>query len=63
MVTLALDIQGKEHVVAVLRNEGREEPALQPRELSAIYEEYIRLGRTLTEYESGILIEIAQTLH
>lgn len=63
MITLAFDIQGTEHVIAVLKDEGDEHPVLKSRELSALYEEYVRLGRTLTEYESGVLIRSAQIIH
>lgn len=63
MVTLAVDILGEQHIVAVLPGDEDEPPALRPRQLSALYDEYIRLGRTLTEYEASALIYIAETVH
>jgi len=63
MITLAVDILGEQHVVAVLPGDEDEPLTLRPRQLSVLYDEYIRLGRTLTEYEASQLIYIAETIH
>ncbi|MBV1872660.1 MAG: hypothetical protein KUG83_08955 [Gammaproteobacteria bacterium] len=65
MITLAVDILGEQHIVAVLSGEQHEAPSLRlrPRQLSALYDEYLRLGRTLSEYEASRLIRIAEIVH
>jgi len=49
--------------VAVLPGDQDDAPELCLRELSVLYDEYLRLGRTLTQYESEYLLGLAVTVH
>lgn len=63
MIMLAVKILGEQHTVAVLPGDQDDAPELCLRELSVLYDEYVRLGRTLTQYESEYLLGLAVTVH
>lgn len=63
MITLAVNILGENHIVAVLPGDEEHAPELCLRELSVLYDEYLRLGRTLTPYEAEFLLDLAHTVH
>lgn len=63
MITLAVTILGEDHIVAVLPGDEEHAPELCQRELSVLYDEYLRLGRTLAPYEAKYLLDLAHTVH
>lgn len=63
MYTLAIEIKGKQHNIAVLHNHYGEEPDVSEKEVEALYQEYCRVGRTLNDPEARWIIEAIHVLH
>ena len=63
MYTLAIEIQGEQHNIAVLHNTNGEEPHVTEKEIEALYQEYCRLGRTLNNSEADWILDVVNVLH
>lgn len=64
MVTLYVEIMGKQHHIAVFNDEDLDFTSeFSERDVSILYDEYCRVGRTLTEYEAYMILNSAKTLH
>lgn len=63
MYTLAVEIKGEQHNIAVLHNQYGEEPRVSEKEVEALYQEYCRLGRTLSDPEARWILEAVHILH
>jgi len=61
--TLAIEIQGEQHNIAMLHNQYGDEPDISEKEIEALYHEYCRLGRTLSNSEACWILEVIHVLH
>lgn len=61
--TLAIEIKGQQHNIAVFHDQSGEGPDVSEKEVEALYQEYCRVGRTLNDLEARWIIEAVHVLH
>ncbi|PCJ14327.1 MAG: hypothetical protein COB04_15455 [Gammaproteobacteria bacterium] len=64
MITLYVEVLGQQHHIAVFKDEGQDFPEqFSERDVAILYDEYCRVGRTLTEYEAYLILDCSYVLH